>query len=26
VLLAVRQLGSLPPGLTFGLEPLLGLG
>jgi 4-hydroxy-tetrahydrodipicolinate reductase len=23
VLLAVRQLGSLPPGLTFGLEPLL---
>jgi 4-hydroxy-tetrahydrodipicolinate reductase len=26
VLLAVRGLGSLPPGLTFGLEPLLGLG
>jgi len=26
VLLAVRQLNSLPPGLTFGLEPLLGLG
>lgn len=26
VLLAVRGLGSLPPGLTFGLEALLGLG
>jgi 4-hydroxy-tetrahydrodipicolinate reductase len=26
VLLAVRGLGSLPAGLTFGLEPLLGLG
>jgi hypothetical protein len=26
VLLAVRGLASLPPGLTFGLEPLLGLG
>ena len=25
VLLGVRGLGSLPPGLTFGLEPLLGL-
>ncbi len=25
VLLAVRGLGSLPAGLTFGLEPLLGL-
>jgi len=25
VLLAVRGLASLPPGLTFGLEPLLGL-
>jgi len=25
VLLAVRQIGSLPPGLTVGLEPLLGL-
>jgi 4-hydroxy-tetrahydrodipicolinate reductase len=25
VLLAVRGLDSLPPGLTFGLEPLLGL-
>jgi hypothetical protein len=25
VLLAVRRLGTLPPGLTFGLEPLLGL-
>ena len=24
VLLAVRGLASLPPGLTFGLEPLLG--
>ena len=24
VLLAVRGLGSLPPGLTVGLEPLLG--
>ena len=26
VLLAVRGLGSLPPGLTVGLEGLLGLG
>ena len=26
VLLAVRGIGSLPPGLTVGLEPLLGLG
>ena len=26
VLLAVRKLASLPPGLTFGLENLLGLG
>src|SRR5579862_9788933 len=26
VLLAVRGAGALPPGLTFGLEPLLGLG
>jgi len=26
VLLAVRQLGTLPPGLTVGLEHLLGLG
>jgi 4-hydroxy-tetrahydrodipicolinate reductase len=26
VLLAVRELASLPPGLTFGLERLLGLG
>jgi 4-hydroxy-tetrahydrodipicolinate reductase len=26
VLLAVRRLGSRPAGLTFGLEPLLGLG
>ena len=26
VLLAIRGLGSLPPGLTVGLEPLLGLG
>jgi len=26
VLLAVRKLPSLPPGLTFGLENLLGLG
>jgi 4-hydroxy-tetrahydrodipicolinate reductase len=25
VLLAVRGLGSLPPGLTVGIEPLLGL-
>ena len=25
VLLAVRQIGSLPPGLTVGLESLLGL-
>jgi 4-hydroxy-tetrahydrodipicolinate reductase len=25
VLLAVRGLASRPPGLTFGLEPLLGL-
>ncbi|MDQ1743254.1 MAG: 4-hydroxy-tetrahydrodipicolinate reductase [Pseudonocardiales bacterium] len=25
VLLGVRGLASLPPGLTFGLEPLLGL-
>jgi len=25
VLLAVRKLASLPPGLTFGLENLLGL-
>jgi 4-hydroxy-tetrahydrodipicolinate reductase len=25
VLLAVREIGSLPPGLTVGLEPLLGL-
>jgi 4-hydroxy-tetrahydrodipicolinate reductase len=25
VLLGVRRIGSLPPGLTFGLEPLLGL-
>lgn len=25
VLLAVRGIGSLPPGLTVGLEPLLGL-
>jgi hypothetical protein len=25
VLLAVRKLASLPPGLTFGLETLLGL-
>jgi 4-hydroxy-tetrahydrodipicolinate reductase len=25
VLLAVRQVGSLPAGLTVGLEPLLGL-
>jgi 4-hydroxy-tetrahydrodipicolinate reductase len=25
VLLGVRRLGSLPPGLTFGLDPLLGL-
>jgi 4-hydroxy-tetrahydrodipicolinate reductase len=25
VLLAVRQIGDLPPGLTVGLEPLLGL-
>jgi hypothetical protein len=25
VLLGVRGLGSLPPGLAFGLEPLLGL-
>lgn len=25
VLLAIRQLKSLPPGLTVGLEPLLGL-
>jgi len=24
-LLAVRKLASLPPGLTFGLENLLGL-
>jgi 4-hydroxy-tetrahydrodipicolinate reductase len=26
VLLAVRKVASLPPGLTFGLENLLGLG
>lgn len=26
VLLAVRGLASLPPGLTVGIEPLLGLG
>ena len=26
VLLAIRGIGSLPPGLTVGLEPLLGLG
>jgi 4-hydroxy-tetrahydrodipicolinate reductase len=26
VLLAARGIGSLPPGLTVGLEPLLGLG
>ena len=26
VLLAVRKLATLPPGLTFGLENLLGLG
>jgi 4-hydroxy-tetrahydrodipicolinate reductase len=26
VLLAVRGLGSLPPGVTVGIEPLLGLG
>ena len=26
VLLAVRRLGSRPPGLTFGLESLLGIG
>jgi 4-hydroxy-tetrahydrodipicolinate reductase len=26
VLLAVRGVGSLPPGLTVGIEPLLGLG
>jgi 4-hydroxy-tetrahydrodipicolinate reductase len=26
VLLAVRGIGSLPPGLTVGLEPLIGLG
>ncbi|HWG01282.1 MAG TPA: 4-hydroxy-tetrahydrodipicolinate reductase [Trebonia sp.] len=26
VLLAVRGIGSLPPGLTIGIEPLLGLG
>ena len=26
VLLAVRRLGSRPAGLTFGLEPLLGIG
>jgi 4-hydroxy-tetrahydrodipicolinate reductase len=26
VLLAVRRIGSLPAGLTVGLEPLLGLG
>jgi 4-hydroxy-tetrahydrodipicolinate reductase len=26
VLLAVHRLGSLPAGLTFGLEPLLGIG
>ena len=26
VLLAVRALGSRPAGLTFGLEPLLGIG
>ena len=26
VLLGVRGVASLPPGLTFGLEPLLGLG
>jgi 4-hydroxy-tetrahydrodipicolinate reductase len=26
VLLAVRGLSSLPPGLTVGLDPLLGLG
>jgi hypothetical protein len=26
VLLAVRGLGSLPDGLTVGIEPLLGLG
>jgi 4-hydroxy-tetrahydrodipicolinate reductase len=25
VLLAVRGIGSLPPGLTVGIEPLLGL-
>jgi hypothetical protein len=25
VLLGVHGLASLPPGLTFGLEPLLGL-
>jgi hypothetical protein len=26
VLLAVRGLASLPPGLTVGIEALLGLG
>ena len=26
VLLGIRGVASLPPGLTFGLEPLLGLG
>jgi hypothetical protein len=26
VLLAVREIATLPAGLTFGLEPLLGLG
>jgi hypothetical protein len=25
VLIAVRGLASLPPGLTVGIEPLLGL-
>jgi len=25
VLLAIRKIGSLPPGLTVGIEPLLGL-
>jgi 4-hydroxy-tetrahydrodipicolinate reductase len=26
VLLGIREIGTLPAGLTFGLEPLLGLG
>jgi 4-hydroxy-tetrahydrodipicolinate reductase len=26
VLLAIREIATLPAGLTFGLEPLLGLG